>query len=220
MRRFQVPQKDSSLRAVVCAAVAVAICIAYIVWVTVNVSEGIESISLTVASVIVSAATLASIAFAVVIYLESTVLSKRVDDAKKEAQQDREKIIHEMQYLRNVYYELAKTSVKGLRASFMSLPSGDPYKKAMIDLRVAEIDIHLAYGTYDGLIKAIQGSFKHNKRQFLDIEAELWEKSKLLEESKKQVVRQYYLALKKRLLDLYVKNTRNTEESKEKKAKG
>jgi hypothetical protein len=156
---------------------------------------------LAVASAIISVATLASIAFAVVVYMESTILSKRVEDAEQAAEKYHGQVMREMEYLRNVYYELAKTSVRGLRASFMAIPTGEHFKKAMLHLRVAEIDIHLAYGTFDGLIKAIQGSFKQDKRRFLDIEADIWEKSALLEATKKELIRKYYLALKKRALD-------------------
>lgn len=161
-----------------------------------------ESTLLNFTAIIISVATLASISFAVVIYMESSVLSKRIDDAKEEAKNQQQQALSEFRCIRNMYFDLAKSSFEGLLTTFMSLEAGAAYRKAVKDLRMAWIDINLVHGTCDGQLAAIQAAFKYNKRRFLDIEVIIWEKTEQMEKEESQKVRKYYLALKKKVLEL------------------
>ena len=189
-----------NLRVLVYAALAIVLCIAFILIASCLVSREMETPLLGFASTIISVATLASIAFAVLVYMESVVLSKRVDDAKRIAKSQHEQTLMELSKIRSLHFKLAKSSLSGFLAAFMSMEPGSTYEKAVGELRTTVIDINLAHGTYECLLRAIQTAYKHNKSRFLRMEAEILEKSEQMEKAKKQRVRKYYLALNERVL--------------------
>lgn len=192
------------LRTLIYAALLMLICGAYLIYLGrlgVVVKERASSEFLTVSSTLVSVATLASIVFAVLIFLETTFLSYRVEEASKKAREEHAKVLQEISSLRDTYYSLALKSIEGLHSAFMAMPSSDEYKAVIRNLRATLIDVHFQSGTYLGLLHGIEGMFKYNRRRFLEIESDLWEKTVSLDESKRTEVRKFYLGLKQQLLN-------------------
>ena len=195
-------QKNNNLRTVVYTIVAITLCTVLMVFVINSVPGINETCLLNFTAIIISVATLSSINFAVVNYIESTVLSKRVKEAKNTAQKQHAQALSDLQSIRNIYCEVARISFKGILETFMSMQPGPNYEKAIKNLVIAEININLAHGTQDSLLRAIEATYKYDKRRFLDMESQIWDKAKYMQKEESQKVKEYYLVLKKRVLDL------------------
>ncbi len=194
----------TKLKILICAGFVVVICAGYLIYLArlgIVVKERASSEFLTVSSTLVSVATLASIGFTLLIFLETTFLSYRVDEASQKAREEHAKVLQEMSSLRDTYYSLALKSIEGLQSAFMAMPSSSEYKEVIKNLRNTLLDVHFKSGTYLGLLYVIEGLFKYNHRRFLEVESDLWDKTVSLDESKRTEVRKFYLGLKQQLLN-------------------
>jgi len=189
-----------NVRIIVYAAVAILLSVGGVVFLASFCSSSVEIPLLSFAATIISVATLASIAFAIVSYMESAILAKRIEDAKVQVAQQQVCALDELQSLRTMHFELARGAIKGMLTSFMHCPPGDAYRGTVKELQVALIDVNLCYGTYDALISAIQSAYKYDRKRFLLMETQIWEQSLAMRESDKYKARQYYTDLKEKMV--------------------
>lgn len=152
---------------------------------------------LAIASILVSVATLASIAFAVILYTEGHFLRRLVEESGKRARKQHKKAMDDIETQRDASYEISLTCIKGLMRSFMHLPEDDIIKRIIAELCLSEIKIHLARETPESLVRAMKVSYQYHQDVFLDMQATMWEKSEVLEPVKRKLIRNLYLRLKK-----------------------
>lgn len=160
------------------------------------------------ASLVVSAAALASVVFAVVTYMESVVLRSRVEFLKADFDQRHAAAVRDLKALANLqreqYYQLSLASLAGLFQTMMSMPIHEQeiYKASIRNFQLAEISMHLSYASYLSIFKAMEGAYKLDKRRFLRMEREVWEKSADLPAEERDRIREHYRRLKEKILDM------------------
>ena len=145
-----------------------------------------------ISAVLISTATLTSISFAVITYLETTVLHNRIEAAKAEVSTCRESFDKAMIEAQASLYQVASATMESLLECLMNSPDRDTLRTGLLGLQAAEVHIHLSSNTEEGLIKAMQLSLQLSKKGFLSLESEIWERSlKLTAESRRRVKKQY-----------------------------
>ena len=152
------------------------------------------------ASMLVSVATLASIAFAVIVYLESAVLRTRVEQAIKEVARDKEGALRALKGYRRGTYEIARNTIRSVLRVALLLPDEGASKGMVVGLRDTVIDIGLQSGTAEGARQAMEESFKYNRRRFLEIERVLWTVTEEMDREDRERIRNDYVAFKRRIL--------------------
>lgn len=157
---------------------------------------------LTVAGFIVTVSALSQVAFAVVAYVEAATLREKVQEVTNALERLKHKNTESLQSLNSAYCIAARASIQAMMTAMMSLDPGERYDAAMSNLRLAQIEVDLANGTYPSLWSAIQNCLKLGKNNFIELQERIWDRSRcLLPEEKKRIRSDYKSILKNILKD-------------------
>jgi hypothetical protein len=175
-------------------------CLSWVVRIPVAVQEAPDGEWLAVASVLVSVATLASIAFAVVVYFEARALRSLVDVVRGEVQQQRRETLQEVRDHRDAFYDVSLECVRALLHTFALQRSTASRKEIVSRLRLAEIKVHLSHGTRESLLAAIKLAYQYHPDMLLQMQGDIWERSSTFDKKQRESLRDYYLELRKPML--------------------
>lgn len=150
-----------------------------------------------IAAIVVSAATLTSVLFAVVSYLEASVFQARVDRARGEIEQYRAEANREISQLRDASYEIGLEAIKSHLSAVMSIPDSPQFQSSIQNLQRAQVKVQLAHGSRDSLERAIELAFKLPGGLFLEIQPSLWRCTERLSRADGEIVRNQYLNLQR-----------------------
>jgi len=136
--------------------------------------------NMAVAGLIVSGATLASVMFAVITYLESVVLSERMTSVAEDYESFRIKSEDALSKMNDEFkerlYRLSLVSFEGLYDFAMNLPNeNESFEQVCKSLRSAELEVHLARGSYMAAFKAMEIGLKDSPKTLLKMERRLIE---------------------------------------------
>src|ERR1051325_1287719 len=187
------------MRTLVYGILALVVCtffVACLILLTGSISVDYSTAWLGVAGVIVAVAALSQVIFAVVVYFESVTLRYQMERLHKEATQQHENNHAQIQKYKDAFHDAAKASIIGLMEALTYSERGEGFQAAMKQLKLAQINIEIAHGTYITLWSAMQNSFKLSKKHFLNLEAELWERASQLPQGDRERIRKEYGKLK------------------------
>jgi hypothetical protein len=158
------PKTSDSLKSLVWIFVLVAAVGLFLVWIECLGSSADPKPTpewLDIASVLVSVATLVSIIFAVLTYIEGNVLRNTAKEARAAVVEEEARAKREIIGLNQVYYECAIAGLAAQREVLMCSPANPAFTEALNALRDAEISIEIALGNYTSLCRAMEVAFKY-----------------------------------------------------------
>jgi hypothetical protein len=182
---------------------ALALCVETVLWMpklSTGTSNEYMTSWLTIAGMIVAIATLSQVVFAVVAYVESATLQRQIRELHSATQQQHDVHREEINQLSEIYYGTAKAAIAGLMEAFHYSDRGPIFEIAMRNLKDAQINVDLAHGTYLSLWGAMQNAFKLDRKRFLELEPQIWERSNLLAQNDRERVRKDFKKLKAEVL--------------------
>ena len=192
------------MRGAIYALVAFTFLVAFLLW-AFHLGSQVDSAPVPAwvafCAMIVSVATLSSIAFAVITYLETSVLRVRIESAKKEIENHGVMTREQIDEVRRTFFAIADQTLKALQES--PLTSGDSVALKTVDhnLMAARIGLCLALGTKESIQQAAKVALEISYRRFLDLEPDIWAKSAELPPSDRDSVRGHYQRVKELVLN-------------------
>jgi len=162
---------------------------------------------LAIAGILVAVSALSQVIFAVVAYLESAALRNQIESLRVKAVEAHENSLEQLQTLKRAFYDAAKASIAGLMESLSYGAQGQSFRIAMNNLKLAQMNVDLAHGTYLSLWSAMQNAFKLDKRCFLELESDIVQRSQALCKAERDRILKEFKGLKVQALDSLTKAT-------------
>lgn len=155
---------------------------------------------LAVAGLIVAAAALVSIGAAVLTYVGSEEARRKLREMADSIGEMHKSLQAEAEAKRQAEYEMGIALFQSLERALAL--QGEPRENdsSIRALRRAEVDLHLARGSYASIRMAIEGGFKVMGTSFLEIEGKLIEKCRPLPKEQAEGLLKLYRALRRLMI--------------------
>ncbi len=167
--------------------------------------------------ILIAAATMTSVVFAVVTYVESNIIGRKIASLRKRLAREREKnrglLAKMLNEHRRLQYDISRRSIQCQYeiAYHNGSTSAEDWANIITSLQISEANLHLAYGSYQSIFTAMQTYWKCDESLILKHEREFRRQIKSLERSERKQLLQHLSQLKERYVErCEIANTKNT----------